>query len=184
MLVSRDFLRACCAEFLATFFFIFVAVGTAIGSTRNYPGSRGIVIATGFGMSIFTLIHCFGHISGANINPAVTVALFLSRQIEWIQCVAYVIAQTLGSIFASGVLLIVFDYDILGGYAPPPAPHRPPLRVCAQARARAHPPADRSPRRPPPPRRRLPPGTTRSRSPRRRARRASARASPSSSSRR
>mmetsp|Transcript_5757 Transcript_5757/g.14337 ORF Transcript_5757/g.14337 Transcript_5757/m.14337 type:complete len:254 (-) Transcript_5757:56-817(-) len=101
---------------VATFFFVFVAVGTAIGATQNYPMSRGIVIAVGFGMSIFVLIHCFGHISGGNINPAVTIALLLAKQIEWVQCLFYVAAQILGSIFASGLLLIVFDDDILGGY--------------------------------------------------------------------
>jgi hypothetical protein len=46
----------------------------------------------------------------------VTVAFLLSKQIEWVQCVFYVLAQTGGSILASWLLLFWFEYDILGGY--------------------------------------------------------------------
>jgi len=112
----RGFWRAVVAEGTAMFFFIFIAVGTAIQANQSYVNTAGIVIPTGFGLTIFVLIHIFGHISGAHINPAVTLALVLARQVPPLRGFAYLCAHVTGSIAASGVLLAIFNRDILGGF--------------------------------------------------------------------
>lgn len=56
------------------------------------------------GIAMATLCQCFGHISGANVNPAVTIALFFTRKISILRTLFYVIAQCGGSIAGSALL--------------------------------------------------------------------------------
>lgn len=116
--------RAVSAEFLAMFTFVFICVGCALTTTAAAPGAvgqgttAGLTISLCFGLTIFVLVHCFGHISGAHINPAVTLALMIGRQICVVKGLLYMLAQCMGSIFASGVLMAVMGLksETMGGY--------------------------------------------------------------------
>merc|ERR1719262_526059 len=93
------------------FTFVFICVGCALTTTGAAPGASaqggtaGLTISLCFGLTIFVLAHCFGHISGAHINPAVTVALMVVKQVHPKQGALYIVAQIVGSIVASGVLM-------------------------------------------------------------------------------
>lgn len=67
---------------------------------------------------IFVLIHCFGHISGAHINPAVTVTLMVARRMDVVKGCLYIVAQCLASIASSGILMSVMGLrtESMGGY--------------------------------------------------------------------
>lgn len=100
-------LRDACVEGLLTMLFVYFATGTVVGS-GNFPNagnglesSRLLQIAFAFGMSILVLVYSFGHISGAHINPAVTLALTLIGACDKVRAVYYMIAQTVGAVFAS-----------------------------------------------------------------------------------
>jgi len=104
--MDRDFWRAVSAEFLATFMFIYVCLSVVVNTSDNPLAlpTATLAISLVFGFTIFVLIHCFGHISGANINPAVTLALVATKQIHPVKGVAYVLAQCLGSVLACLVI--------------------------------------------------------------------------------
>uniref|UniRef100_H2UCK5 Aquaporin 1a (Colton blood group), tandem duplicate 2 n=1 Tax=Takifugu rubripes TaxID=31033 RepID=H2UCK5_TAKRU len=84
------FWRAVLAEFLGMLLFIFFALCAIIGK----DGSSAIA----------TLAQTFGHISGAHLNPAVTLGLLVSCQISVLRCVCYILAQMLGAVTASAIV--------------------------------------------------------------------------------
>lgn len=124
MLPMKDLVHMASAEFLAMFIFIFICVGCAISTTGVAEGAATgapdatLAISLCFGLTIFVLVHCFGHISGAHINPAVTLALLLSCQVEIERACCYVVAQFLGSILASAAVMVVMglEPDTMSGY--------------------------------------------------------------------
>merc|ERR1719215_2077199 len=109
--------RAVSAEFLAMFSFVFICVGCALTTTGSAPGATpqggtaGLTISLCFGLTIFVLAHCFGHISGAHVNPAVTVTLMISGRVDPVKGVFYIVAQCCGSIASSGILMVVMGLE-------------------------------------------------------------------------
>lgn len=80
-------------------------------------GSLGIGLS--FGLAVMVAIYTVGHISGAHINPAVTVAFALTRHFPCSLVPAYVISQLLGACAASAVYLALFgDVANLGATVP------------------------------------------------------------------
>lgn len=106
---KKIFWRAVVAEFLAMTLFVFISIGSALGF--NYPlGTNqthvqdNVKVSLAFGLSIATLAQSVGHISGAHLNPAVTLGLLLSCQISILRAVMYIIAQCVGAIVATAIL--------------------------------------------------------------------------------
>lgn len=99
------------AEFLAMTLFVFISIGSALGF--HYPiksnQTTGAVqdnvkVSLAFGLSIATMAQSVGHISGAHLNPAVTLGLLLSCQISVLRAFMYIIAQCVGAIVATAIL--------------------------------------------------------------------------------
>jgi len=100
--------RRAAAEALAAFALVFAGCG-AIVADRRYDGSLGAVgIALVFGLIIMVMVYATGHLSGAHINPAVTVAFTLSRHFPARDAVVYVGAQLAGASAGALVLLAVW----------------------------------------------------------------------------
>jgi aquaporin Z len=107
---SRKFV----AEFLGTFFLVFLAVGaavfgiaTVVGVDGAGSGSGVLGIAFAFGLVLFALAYAIGPISGAHVNPAVTLGILLARRMSITDALGYWVAQFLGGI-AGGALLWTF----------------------------------------------------------------------------
>lgn len=98
-------IRACGAEFLAMLLFVFTCAGSATGVAAD-PGWVQQVSLT-FGLAITVLAYSIGHISGGQINCAVTFGLVLQGLLEWPQAVANVVAQLLGSLMGALLLAVV-----------------------------------------------------------------------------
>ncbi|MGB0176593.1 MAG: MIP/aquaporin family protein, partial [Owenweeksia sp.] len=64
-------------------------------------------IATAFGLVVTVMIYTFGAISGAHINPAVSIAFALSGRFKWHKVPAYLLAQFAGAVLASFVLRLL-----------------------------------------------------------------------------
>src|SRR5918997_4716275 len=88
------------AEGLAAFALVFAGAG-AIVADAAYDGVLGTVgIALVFGLVILAMVYATGHLSGAHINPAVTVAFTLTRHFHPGDAAAYIAAQLLGAVIA------------------------------------------------------------------------------------
>ncbi|XP_063813124.1 aquaporin-5-like [Pseudophryne corroboree] len=112
---SLAFVRAVFAEFLATLIFVFLGCGSALNWPSALPSVLQIAIA--FGLAIGTLVQIFGHVSGANINPAVTVAFLVGSQISLLRAVFYIAAQIVGAIAGAGILYGVAPPEVRGNLA-------------------------------------------------------------------
>ncbi|NXV24595.1 AQP2 protein, partial [Cepphus grylle] len=113
---SIAFTRAVFAEFLATLVFILFGVGSAL----NWPSASSpsiLQIALAFGLAIGTLVQALGHISGAHINPAVTVACLIGSQVSFLRAVFYVVAQLLGGVVGAAILHEITPADSREGLA-------------------------------------------------------------------
>uniref|UniRef100_A0A672G0J9 Aquaporin FA-CHIP-like n=1 Tax=Salarias fasciatus TaxID=181472 RepID=A0A672G0J9_SALFA len=101
---SKDFWRAVLAELVGMTLFIFLSISTAIGNPNNTKPDQEVKVSLAFGLSIATLAQALGHISGAHLNPAVTLGMLASCQISVFKAVMYIVAQMLGSALASGIV--------------------------------------------------------------------------------
>ncbi len=100
-----DLARRAAAEALAAFALVFAGCG-AIVANAEYGGALGTVgIALTFGLVIMVMVYATGHLSGAHINPAVTIAFTLTRHFPVRDAAVYVAGQCLGAIGAALVLL-------------------------------------------------------------------------------
>jgi len=111
---QMEWLRAVLAEFGGTFFITFLPTLalTAVfrDSTMTFgPFSLATANALVFTLTLIPLVAALGHISGAHVNPAVTLAMMVVREIPLLKGVLYIIAQFLGGIGASLAV-----YGILG----------------------------------------------------------------------
>ena len=100
-----DLGRRACAEGIAAFALVFAGCGAVVTDNRSH-GSLGVVgIALTFGLVIMVMVYATGHLSGAHINPAVTLAFTLTRHFPARDALAYVAAQLAGATAAALILL-------------------------------------------------------------------------------
>ena len=99
------------AELLGTFFLVYFGTGSAVItlmiSESVNPNNVGIgilgglgdwiAIALAFGLTVMVCIYLFGRISGAHLNPAVTIGLLVSKNISLADSVYYIVAQIIGA---------------------------------------------------------------------------------------
>lgn len=108
----RDLGRRCVAEAVATFLLVFVGVGAA--ATDAATGGLGPVgVSLAFGAVVAAMVYSTGHISGAHLNPAVTVAFGFIGRFPVREIGPYVCAQVLGAVLAS--LLLDRTVGLVGG---------------------------------------------------------------------
>lgn len=118
---SVSLTRKVAAEFLGTFILIFVATAAVIVDEKTGGSMTIIGNSASAGLAIMVVILSVGHISGAHVNPSLTIAFAALRHFPWIQVPAYLAAQIAGSICASFALKGVFHPDLHGGVTVPHA---------------------------------------------------------------
>ncbi len=103
------------AEFIATFILIFCAAGSAtVNEITN--GSVSLVgCALVSGLIVMALIYAVGDISGAHINPAVTIAFALNKNMQWKFVLPYITSQLLGGVAAGFLLKFLFPLSATVG---------------------------------------------------------------------
>ncbi|MCF6349652.1 MAG: aquaporin [Flavobacteriaceae bacterium] len=96
------------AEFIGTFGLVFVGTGSIIVNEHTNGSISLTGIAIAFGLIVTTMIYVFENISGAHINPAVTISFAIAKKISKKDTLYYIISQILGAILASILLRILF----------------------------------------------------------------------------
>ncbi|KAM9845013.1 aquaporin-1-like [Aulostomus maculatus] len=98
------FARAILAEFIGMIIFIFIGLSAAIGDKNNSYPDQEIKVAFAFGLAIATLAQCLGPISGAHLNPAITLGVLANCRMSVIRALFYILAQVLGAVAGSAVV--------------------------------------------------------------------------------
>ena len=107
------------AEFIGTFALVLIGTGSVVVNQET-DGSVGLIgIAFAFGTVVMSMIYIFGPISGAHINPAVTISFAIGKYFPIKEVPKYIIVQILGAIAASGVLRIMFPNNESLGWTLP-----------------------------------------------------------------
>lgn len=99
------------AEFLGTFILVFAGTGAIIinHSSGGMIGHAGIALT--FGLVVLAMIYTFGDVSGAHLNPAVTLGFAVAGRFPAKKIPSYIIAQLGGAFAASGLLKLLFPAD-------------------------------------------------------------------------
>jgi len=93
--------RRAAAEALGTYFLVLIGTGAIIADDRS-GGALGMVgIALAFGLVILTMVYAIGHLSGAHINPAITIGFWSIGRFPGRDAALYVVAQCAGAVAAS-----------------------------------------------------------------------------------
>jgi glycerol uptake facilitator protein len=99
------------AEFVGTMILILLGNGVVanvvLQRTKGHGGGW-IVITAGWGFAVYAAVLCVGEISGAHVNPAVSISLAVAGMMPWPQVPGYVLAQMLGAV--AGAALVYYFY--------------------------------------------------------------------------
>jgi len=110
------------AEFFGTFWLVLGGCGAAVlAATFPQVGIGFLGVALAFGLTVVTMAYAIGHISGAHLNPAISVGLWAGGRFPASDLIPYIVAQVLGGIAAGGVLYIIASgkpgFDVAAGFA-------------------------------------------------------------------
>lgn len=101
-----DSLKKYVAEFIGTLVLVLFACGTAavVGCSAT-AGTGYLLTALAFGLVIVAMAYSIGNISGCHINPAVTIAMLVSKKISLKDAIGYMIAQFIGATCGAAILM-------------------------------------------------------------------------------
>jgi len=96
------------AEFIGTFWLVFGGCGSALLAAAFPAVGIGLVgVSLAFGLTVLTIAYSLGHVSGAHLNPAVTIGVWVSGRMPAKEVGLYLAAQVLGGICAAGALYVI-----------------------------------------------------------------------------
>ena len=124
-----DIVRRCIAEFIGTFALVFIGVGSIAFFAPSGKDPNVLSIALAFGLTVAVMVSATLHISGGQFNPAVSIALLVTRKMSAHDTLFYVLTQLVASVAAAGLLQLM-----LGGYVtyngtPAPGGEFTPIRA-------------------------------------------------------
>jgi aquaporin Z len=110
------------AEFVGTAWLVLGGCGSAVIAAA-YPalGIGFVGVSLAFGLTVLTMAYAIGHVSGCQLNPAVSVGLCVGRRFPLKDLVPYIMAQVLGGIAGAGILYVMASghagFDVSTGFA-------------------------------------------------------------------
>ena len=112
-------IRKLVAEFIGTFALVFCGTGAVVINQESGGAVTHVGIAITFGFIVMAMIYALGGISGAHLNPAVSLAFALAGRFDWKNVLPYIVSQTVGALLASLVLRLLFPAnELLGATLP------------------------------------------------------------------
>jgi aquaporin NIP len=108
-----------CAEILGTFALVFAGTGAIVINEVSGGVITHVGIALTFGLIVLAMIYTVGDISGAHLNPAVTIGFWVARRMSGREALPYIASQITGAILASALLRFLFpENKLLGATLP------------------------------------------------------------------
>src|SRR6516165_4740186 len=108
-------MRKLAAELLGTFTLVFAGTGAIVINDVTGGQVTHVGVALTFGLVVLAMIYALGDVSGAHLNPAVTLGFFLARRFPARQVLPYVASQLIGALAASAFLRLLFpNHQTLG----------------------------------------------------------------------
>ena len=111
MKLEGSLLRPSAAEFIGTLALVFIGPGACIAHHSQPNDITHVGVALAFGGIVMCMVYALGHISGAHINPAVTLAFAVTGRFPWPRVLPYVLAQCAGAFLATGLHLLTFGSE-------------------------------------------------------------------------
>jgi aquaporin NIP len=108
-------LKKLVAEFIGTFALVFAGTGAIVVNETSGGMITQVGIALTFGLIVLAMIYTLGDISGAHINPAVTIGFWVARRFQFVAVLPYTVSQCAGAITASLSLRFLFPQNIMLG---------------------------------------------------------------------
>lgn len=102
-------MRKYIAEFIGTLVLVLFGTGVAVLSGGNL-----VATSLAFGLAIVADAYVIGNISGCHVNPAVSLAMFISKKLSSKDLIGYIIAQVLGALAGTGILFLILASTIVG----------------------------------------------------------------------
>ena len=137
---ASNLARVMLAEAIGTFLLVLVGTAVAIAATLGKntagPAYNSLAVALSFGLILIPIVGALGQVSGAHVNPAVTLGLAVVRRFPWRYVPAYVAAQFAGAVLASLTVWAAFGH---GAYhdahlgLPSPVHGTDNIQVCQSA---------------------------------------------------
>ena len=115
-------MKKCGAEFIGTFALVFAGTGAIVINETSGGAITHVGISLTFGLIVLAMIYTVGDISGAHLNPAVSLGFFAARRFPLREVVPYVLSQCAGAFAASGVLRFLFPQNATLGATQPAGP--------------------------------------------------------------
>lgn len=100
--------RELAAEFFGTYCLVFAGTGAVVINGISGGAVTHVGISLTFGLVVLAMIYSIGDISGAHLNPAVTLGFCTSGRMAWRKLLPYAMSQVLGALAASGTLRALF----------------------------------------------------------------------------
>jgi hypothetical protein len=127
---ASHIIGAAIAELVGTFILVFggtaVAVGAILARPTAGPAYDSLAVALAFGLALAAVVAAVGHVSGAHVNPAVTLGMASTGKFPWQYTPHYIGAQLVGAVLAALATWVTFGGAGQGARRSwrPPTPHR------------------------------------------------------------
>jgi MIP family channel proteins len=109
---AEHMLGSAIAELVGTFILVFGGTAVAVGAILSRPTAGAaydsLAIALAFGLALAAVVAAIGHVSGAHVNPAVTLGMAAAGKFPWKYTPIYLVAQLLGAVLAALATWLTF----------------------------------------------------------------------------
>jgi aquaporin Z len=110
------------AEFIGTFALVFAGTGAIVINETTGGAITHVGVSLTFGLIVLAMIYAVGDISGAHLNPAVSLGFFAAGRFPLREVIPYILSQCAGAFAASGVLRLLFPNNASLGATLPAGP--------------------------------------------------------------
>jgi aquaporin NIP len=115
-------MRKYTAEILGTYALVLFGTGAVVVNAETHGAITHVGVALTFGLVVTAMIYALGTVSGAHLNPAVSIAFAVARRFPWKEVVPFVLSQCAGAVLASLTLRFLFPGNELLGATLPAGP--------------------------------------------------------------